>query len=111
MDELTKAIDTKIKENYRSVREFANTVNLPYTTIKTALEKGFGGTAVEKVIKICAALGININDFTGCNGMVDYVYQYIRFLVKVKLNQHFIAIKRSNLYKNTASLTITPKKR
>lgn len=63
MDRLTNAIKDSIDSNYRSVREFALAVDMPYTTIKTALEKGFGGTAVEKVIKICCTLNIDINDF------------------------------------------------
>lgn len=76
MDELTRAINDKIKSDYKSVREFSSIVNVPYTTIKTALEKGFGGTAVETVIKICSLLNININDFTGCESTTQTKQDY-----------------------------------
>lgn len=64
MDRLTEAIKEKIELNYKSIREFAQVVDVPYTTILTALSKGFGGTAVEKVIKICSVLDINLSDYS-----------------------------------------------
>lgn len=64
MDNLTETIKEQIEANYKSVREFAQVVDVPYTTILTALSKGFGGTAVEKVIKICSALNINLMDYS-----------------------------------------------
>ena len=64
MDKLTETIKERIEINYKSVREFAQAVDVPYTTILTALSKGFGGTAVEKVIKICSALNINLMDYS-----------------------------------------------
>ena len=64
MDKLTETIKEKIDLNYKSVREFAQAVDVPYTTILTALSKGFGGTAVEKVIKICTALNIDLMEYS-----------------------------------------------
>ncbi len=64
MDKLTETIRDRIEHNYKSVREFAQIVDVPYTTILTALSKGFGGTAVEKVIKICNALDINLTEYS-----------------------------------------------
>lgn len=41
MDNLTETIKEQIEANYKSVREFAQVVDVPYTTILTALSKGF----------------------------------------------------------------------
>lgn len=61
MDYKTELIKNEIENQYRSVREFAIRVGIPYTTLKSALEKGIGGTAVDTVIKICDELEIDIN--------------------------------------------------
>ena len=64
MDKLTADIKRKIEENYKSTREFSQSIDVPYTTIKTALTKGFGGTAVNTVLKICSTLKLDISNYT-----------------------------------------------
>ena len=64
MDKLTADIKRKIEENYKSTREFSQSIDVPYTTIKTALTKGFGGTAVDTVLKICSTLKLDISNYT-----------------------------------------------
>lgn len=63
MDALTTAIDVAISQKYKSVKEFSEEVDIAYTTLKTALKKGFGGTSVNTVLKICSHLGIDINNY------------------------------------------------
>lgn len=62
MDKETELIKNLILVKYKSIRQFAETINIPHTTIHTALKKGIGGTAVETVIKMCNGLGITIDD-------------------------------------------------
>lgn len=51
-----------IHQRYKSIRQFALAINVPYSTIKSGLRSGVDGMAVETVIKICNALGIRVED-------------------------------------------------
>ena len=59
MDQLTGLIKQEIKRQFKSVRRFTSFLDIPYTTIASALKNGVGGTAYETVIKICQALDIS----------------------------------------------------
>ena len=50
MDNLTKIVRTEITRQYKSVRQFAFAVDIPLSTINSALHNGIGG--------ICKTLGI-----------------------------------------------------
>ncbi len=57
----------KLKEailsEYKSIREFSKIVDIPNSTIVSALENGVGGMSVDKVIKICDTLNLDIKTF------------------------------------------------
>ncbi len=59
MDQLTALIKQEIKRQFKSVRRFTSHLDIPYTTIASALKNGVGGTAYDTVIKICQALDIS----------------------------------------------------
>lgn len=65
MDEFTMLIKTEIKRQYKSVRQFAAALDIPQSTIISAMRKGIGGTAFDTVIKICSALGIKLSVNSG----------------------------------------------
>lgn len=48
-----------ILEEYHSVREFCITHGIPYTTVKSMLQRGFNNSSVSNVLKICSALRIS----------------------------------------------------
>lgn len=48
-----------------SVKTFAEKIEIPYSTLRSMI----GGAAVDSVIKICAGLGISINDLQNCNAV------------------------------------------
>lgn len=52
-----------ILSKYSSIREFAKIVDIPSTTLTSALDKGIGGMAVDRIIKICETLNIDIKTF------------------------------------------------
>ena len=89
---MTKAeiLKREILRQYRSVRQFALEMNIPYSTLVTALERGIEGMAYGTVIKMCAKLSLNPVDFTslerdaslGAQLLENRVMQYY-----VKLNQ------------------------
>lgn len=48
-----------ILKKYHSVREFALTHDIPYTTIHSIFKRGIGNSSVSNIVKICRALGIS----------------------------------------------------
>ncbi|MGL5479411.1 MAG: helix-turn-helix domain-containing protein [Clostridium sp.] len=52
-----------ILDKYSSIREFSRVVDIPSTTLTSALEKDIGGMAVDRVIKICDCLNIDMKTF------------------------------------------------
>ena len=58
MDNLTKIVRTEIARQYKSVRQFAFAVNIPLSTINSALHNGIGGSSFDTVVQICKVLGI-----------------------------------------------------
>ena len=64
---MTKAeiLKREILRQYRSVRQFAMEMGIPYSTLVTALERGIEGMAYGTVIKMCDKLSLNPVDFPG----------------------------------------------
>ena len=58
MDNLTKVVREEISRQYRSVRQFAFAVDIPLSTINSALHNGVGGSSFDTVMRICKILGI-----------------------------------------------------
>ncbi len=67
---MTKAeiLKQEILKQYRSVRQFAIEMDIPYSTLVTALERGIEGMAYGTVIKMCDKLSLNPVDFTSLEG-------------------------------------------
>lgn len=63
MDQLTNLIKKEIKKQYKSVRQFTSVLDIPYTTVASALKNGINGTAYETVTKMCEALNIRIVNY------------------------------------------------
>ena len=66
MDSKMKAEILKkvILSRYKSIRQFSTAMNIPYSTLITALERGVDGMAYSTVIRICEALSLNPLDFS-----------------------------------------------
>lgn len=89
---MTKAeiLKREILKQYRSVRQFAIEMSIPYSTLVTALERGIEGMAYGTVIRMCDKLSLNPVDFSslerdaslGAQLLENRVMQYY-----VKLNQ------------------------
>ena len=63
---MTKAeiLKKEILTQYRSLRQFAIEMEIPYSTLVTALERGIEGMAYGTVIRMCGKLNLNPVDFT-----------------------------------------------
>ena len=64
--DMTKAeiLKKEILKQYKSVRQFAMEMGIPYSTLVTALDRGIDGMAYGTVIRICGKLGLNPVDFS-----------------------------------------------
>lgn len=63
---MTKAeiLKQEILRQYKSVRQFALEMEIPYSTLVTALDRGIEGMAYGTVIRMCDKLSLNPVDFT-----------------------------------------------
>lgn len=63
---MTKAevLKQEILKQYKSVRQFAMEMEIPYSTLVTALDRGIEGMGYGTVIRICDRLSLNPVDFT-----------------------------------------------
>ena len=63
---MTKAeiLKVEILKQYKSVRQFAIDMEIPYSTLVTALDRGIEGLAYGTVIRICDKLSLNPVDFS-----------------------------------------------
>lgn len=56
-------IEEKLKayilSQYKSIREFSQDIEMPYTTIDGILKRGIKNSSVTNIIKICKELGIS----------------------------------------------------
>ena len=84
---MTKAeiLKKEILRQYRSVRQFAMEMNIPYSTLVTALERGIEGMAYGTVIKMCDKLSLNPVDFSSLERDASLGAQLLEN--RVKLNQ------------------------
>ncbi len=59
----TEKLKNIILSRYGSIREFSKIVGIPSTTLTSALDRDIGGMAVDRVIKICDVLDLDVKTF------------------------------------------------
>lgn len=52
-----------IKKTGLSVKSFAVKAGVPYSTLRSMLERGIGGASIDNVMKICHALNLTVDEF------------------------------------------------
>lgn len=73
-----KYLKNLIKENGFTIKEFAESINMPYSTLLTMLnDEKIGKAAVDSVIKICKGLNITIQDLQSVQDSVDPLPQHL----------------------------------
>ena len=55
----SKILKKEILNKYKSIRQFALEMGIPYSTLVTALDRGIEGMAYGTVIRICDKLNLN----------------------------------------------------
>ncbi len=56
-----------ILRNYRSVMDFSNKCNIPYTTVVSILNKSINRASVTSIIQICDCLEISVDELVKGN--------------------------------------------
>lgn len=54
-----------------TVKEFAQQINVPSTTLYSFIQRDAQDAKIDLVLKICAGLGITLNEFVGTTDIVD----------------------------------------
>lgn len=90
------SIEEKLKEyilsQYKSIRDFVSTTDLPYTTVDGILKRGLAKASIGNVFRICRALNISADELA--NGKIVPVPELKRQDV-----ESMISIARHNLEK------------
>lgn len=78
-----------ILEQYKSIREFSKVVDIPNSTIVSAIDNGIHGMAVDKVIRICEALNLDVKTFNKIPVSRDILTVQENFMLSIfsKLNE------------------------
>jgi len=74
---LAAAAKQLIEQSGLNTKVFAEKAGLPYTTLRSMLDRGFGRSAVENVIKVCKALGITVEELEAIANGEAYEHETI----------------------------------
>ena len=90
---MTKAeiLKAEILRQYKSVRQFAIEMSIPYSTLVTALDRGIEGMAYGTVIRICDCLSLNPVDFSPLERGVNLGER----IVENRVMQHYMRLNRA----------------
>ena len=82
----------EILKNYKSVRAFTKEINVSYSTVDSMLKRGVAGAGVSTVLKVCKALGIEVEsliDNQNISPSFSFTQKEIRHIKKYRaLDEH-----------------------
>ena len=87
----SKILKKEILSQYRSVRQFAMEMNIPYSTLVTALDRGIEGMAYGTVIRMCDKLKLNPIDFSSLERDVTVGEQ----LLENRVMQYYVKLNKT----------------
>ncbi|MBQ6448567.1 MAG: helix-turn-helix transcriptional regulator [Bacillus sp. (in: Bacteria)] len=76
-DVRTEIIRKLIGEKAPSQKAFAESVDIPYTTLRSMLERGIGNASVDNVLKVCKGLNITTDQLEKMANEEDYEIETI----------------------------------
>lgn len=59
MNNVEDRLKSLILKDYKSIREFTNSIDMPYSTFDSILKRGIANSNITNVLKITGALGID----------------------------------------------------
>ncbi|WP_041720332.1 helix-turn-helix domain-containing protein [Alkaliphilus metalliredigens] len=60
--ERAKILRSLIEETGLSIKAFSAKADIPYTTLRSILDRGIGNASVDNVMKICKTIGITVEE-------------------------------------------------
>lgn len=82
-------VETKLKvlilTRYKSIREFAISINMPYSTIDNILKKGVDTTNITNIFRICKKLDISVDALADGEIRHNNIKKYYEELAEVEL--------------------------
>lgn len=58
---IEEELQNYILSKYKSIMQFSKASGLPYTTVKGIFNRGFWGTSIQNIVKMCDTLSIDLN--------------------------------------------------
>lgn len=87
----SELLKKEILSQYRSLRQFAIEMDIPYSTLVTALERGIDGMGYGTVIRMCEKLGLNPVDFSSFEKNIPLSEQ----LLENRVMQYYLRLNES----------------
>lgn len=84
----SEVLKKEILMQYKSVRQFAIDMQIPYSTLVTALDRGVEGMAYGTVIRMCDKLNLNPIDFSSLDRDVSVGEQ----LLENRVMQYYVRL-------------------
>lgn len=83
--EKASVIKKLIEQTGMSVMAFAEKAGLPYTTLRSMLERDLGKASIENVLKVCKALEITVEEIDElASGQFEERYEALKRTVKIE---------------------------
>lgn len=99
-------ITSLIEDSGMSQRAFAEKIGLSYSTLRSMLRNGIGGTGVDTVLKICEELDIKVEDLKKDKSTVPQKTKP-KILQKMKLERIKAGLTPKDIYKRLAIPELT----
>lgn len=81
-------VKQQIKLRNMSIKEFAKSIDIPYTTLLGMLKNGLGGAAIDNVFKVCKGLEITADELNRVADMQEPTPFYINTHEKKVVTQY-----------------------
>lgn len=72
-----EVLDRLIREKFKNVRNFSIKNDLPYSTVRSVLERGVENSGVNTVLKITEALGVSMDELDLLSGTEIFKGEYV----------------------------------
>ena len=115
-------IREEIKKQGYNIKDFCKKINMPYTTLLSALNKSIGGMSLDNAFKVCQGLNISIellnpysNNAINKDNIINGIYQQLNPIGKAKADEYITDLSEQSKYtaaktgtQNSISDEITP---
>jgi transcriptional regulator with XRE-family HTH domain len=88
---IEKELQALITEKFKSVKKFAQEINLPYTTVKSILNRGIENANIQNATKICERLNLEVGELL--NGTIRPRYSLTGKVHSARLKELNVSVE------------------